>query len=566
MAPAHCLALGTLALVSVAQASVIPLSDGYHRYSLRNNNLKWTNCSLDNYPGRECTRFEVPLDWHNETAGKASLAVIRYPRIKEPKLGTLFINPGGPGGSGIVAIQSFYGDLIMQSSGGQYDIVSWDPRGVGNSAPSTTCFETAEEEVAFWNGTFIQSGLEARDNFTSQADLDEFYGQVGEVDDLLTRFGKQCVAHNPNSFQYVGTAAVVRDMVAMHDLFEGPKRAINFWGISYGTVVGVYLVNMFPDRVGRIVIDGVVDPVNWANRPAHEHMEVSLESSDEAFDGFAAACAQAGPSKCAIAAQNSTTASISQWTRDLINAAYDYKRMAGPSAQLSSVVVRDRILKALYYPQNWSDLAQDLKETSDLLRDPTSVNVTAVKRWLPGSFKPINNNRKRRNDPNAIEQPALYDRQGITCADAQDAGNTTTKDVFDFVVKTTRQVSHMFGPIGATLPETYCHRWPVRAVERYTGPWNKTLSNPILVIGNKADPITPYVSAKRVADAFGSSAVLIEQDGYGHGSVAMHSNCTTSALLGYFLHNRLPHEDKFCKTDQELFPGTGIAKRILKDV
>ncbi|KAH7329759.1 Alpha/Beta hydrolase protein [Rhizoctonia solani] len=563
MAPARCLALTTLTLLAVAQASAIPPSDGHHRYALRNNNLKWTNCSLDKYPGRECTRFEVPLDWHDDTAGKASLAVIRYPAIKEPKLGTLFMNPGGPGSSGVEGVQSSLGDSLMRSSGGQYDVVSWDPRGVGQSTPLTTCFATSEEEAAFWKGSFLRDGLEARDNFTSQTDLDEFYEQVDEVDDLLTRFGKQCVAHNPNAFKYVGTAAVVRDMVAMHDALEGPQKPINFWGISYGTVVGVYFVN---NRVGRVVIDGVVNPIYWANRPAYEHMEVAFESSDEAFDGFAAACAKAGPSRCAIATQNSTQASVSQWTRDLINAAYDYRRVTGPSAQLSSASVRGVIFQALYGPEAWSNLAEYLKGASDFLRDPTSVNSAAIKRWMPRSVNPMNNNHKPRNEPNTTESTTMYAYEAVACADAQDAGNTTTKDVFDFVVKVTGQVSHMFGPNGVTLAGTYCHRWPVRAVERYTGPWNKKLSNPILVIGNEADPITPYVSAKHVADALGSSAVLIEQDDYGHGSLAMHSNCTTSALLGYFLRNRLPHEDEFCGTNQELFPKTGITKSTLRGV
>ncbi|CAE6508678.1 unnamed protein product, partial [Rhizoctonia solani] len=102
-----------------------------------------------------------------------------------------------------------------------------------------------------------------------------------------------------------------------------------------------------------------------------------------------------------------------------------------------------------------------------------------------------------------------------------------------------------------------------RAVERYTGPWNKKLSNPILVIGNEADPITPYISAKRVADALGDSAVLIEQDDYGHAAVAMISKCTISALQNYFVNNTLPSEDKFCGTDQELFPGPPITKSSL---
>ncbi|KDN44350.1 hypothetical protein RSAG8_05614, partial [Rhizoctonia solani AG-8 WAC10335] len=390
-----------------------------------------------------------------------------------------------------------------------------------------TCFGTVEEANAFWNGTFLRrDGLEARGNFTSQTDLDEFYEQVDEVDDLLTRFGKQCIAYNPNAFQYVGTAAVVRDMVAMHDALEGSDKPINFWGISYGTIVGIYFVNMFPDRVGRVVIDGVVDPKYWANRPAHEHMEVSFESSDKAFDGFAAACAKAGPSRCAIAEQNSTQASISQWTRDLIDAAYDYRRVTDPSTRLTSAAIRYTIFQGL-------------------IRDPTSVNTTEIK--IP-------------------DQATAYAYEAINCADAQDAGNTTTKDVFDLVVKVTHHVSHMFGPTSTKLAGNYCHRWPVRAVERYTGPWNKKLSNPILVINNEVDPATPYINAKHVADALGSSAILIEQDDYGHGSMAMHSNCTFSALERYFLHNKLPQKDQFCGTNQELFPETGITKSALREL
>ncbi|KAG8774828.1 hypothetical protein FRC12_001795 [Ceratobasidium sp. 428] len=134
--------------------------------------------------------------------------------------------------------------------------------------------------------------------------------------------------------------------------------------------------------------------------------------------------------------------------------------------------------------------------------------------------------------------------------------------VFDEIVRVTREVSPMFGPIW-NIAGFVCHKWPVRAVERYTGPWNKKLSNPILVIGNEADPVTPYINAKHVADALGESAVLIEQDDYGHVSLAMKSTCTTAALNNYFLNNQLPSADQFCGTNQILFPGPGITKSTL---
>ncbi|CCO32649.1 hypothetical protein BN14_06712 [Rhizoctonia solani AG-1 IB] len=118
----------------------------------------------------------------------------------------------------------------------------------------------------------------------------------------------------------------------------------------------------------------------------------------------------------------------------------------------------------------------------------------------------------------------------------------------------------LVGPIGIDrFSRPFCHRWPVRAVERYTGPWNKTLSNPILVIGNEADPVTPYINAKSVADALGSSAVVIEQGGYGHPSLNMPSNCTISAIHKYLIHNELPKKDKFCETSTKLFVNPLVA-------
>ncbi|CAE6466765.1 unnamed protein product [Rhizoctonia solani] len=551
------------------QAGASPLLSEYHRYSARNNNLQWSDCSVG-LPGRECTRFEVPLDWHNDTAGKASLAVIRYPATKQPKLvirypatkqpklGTLFMNPGGPGGSGLQTVQGPDGDVIMEHAGGNYDLVSWDPRGVGQTVPRTACFETKAEEDAFWNGSILKAfRLEVRGNFTSQTDLDAFYSKLNESDTLAQRIGEQCVTHSPNTFQYIGTAATVRDMVAMHDVLEGSEK-INFWGMSYGTVVGAYFVNMFPDRVGRVILDGVVDPVYWANRPAHEWLGNVFESTEAAFDGFAKECANAGPSHCAIAEQNSTASSVRQWTLDLIDSAYDYGQEIGPSAQLNSSLIRGLLFSQLYRPQNWTTLSQILYEFKVALDNPASLNTTQAKRWLqlPDSIDPIDNKLRPRQEPTSDETNLAYayDYEGIACGDAQDPGDATTKDVFDIVVNVTHRISPTFGPAGVErLSRPLCHRWPVRAVERYTGPWNKTLSNSILVIGNEADPVTPYLNAKSVADAFGGSAVLIEQAGYGHVSRRMPSNCTISAVQKYLIHNELPKQDNFCEISTKLF-------------
>ncbi|CAE6465220.1 unnamed protein product [Rhizoctonia solani] len=558
------LLLGAAALASTVNAGPWALPEGYHRFAPRAEGFSWGDCGGSAPSSRDCSWFEVPLDWADHGAGKAKLAVARYKATKQPKLGTLFINPGGPGGSGVDTILSSNAETISEIAGGQYDIVSWDPRGIGFTVPRADCFKTGTEENAFWEGTIPRAGLEARGNFTDQRDLDAFYEQVDEVDLLLDELGKRCIAYSPNTFQYIGTAAGVRDMVAMHDALEGSSKPIDYWGLSYGTVIGIYFVNMFPDRVGRVVLDGVVDPEYWANRPAHEMWRIKPESTDEAFTGFASACAAAGPSGCALAAKGATPDSIRQLVRNMIDAAYDYKREVGPGAEIDSADIRMALYQGMYTPTKWPQLAEQGAAFVNFFHN-ISLLPSSTKRSIPAPMFDIKRRQTANNGTTTNDPAPDYAFQGVTCADAVDAGNVTTKDVFDFLVKVTREVSQMFGPMWGD-GGLYCHRWPVRAVERYTGPWNKKLANPILVIGNEADPVTPYISAKKVADALGDSAILIEQDDYGHLSLAMHSSCTASALQDYFLHNKLPSQDKLCGTDQQLFPGPGVTKSTLSKV
>ncbi|KAG8698244.1 hypothetical protein FRC09_007334 [Ceratobasidium sp. 395] len=507
----------------------------FHRFAPRQQGIKWGPCDNDNST-RLCGQFEVPLDYGNVAVGKASLKVILYPAFNTPKLGTLFVNPGGPGGSGVDYILGSAGTTIMTTAGGSYDIVSWDPRGVGGSYPRAGCFSTGTEANQFWGNSLFRVGVEARGNFTDPADLQAFYAQEPDVDRQLIAFGQKCLQYSPDTLQYIGTAAAVRDMVALHDYLEGPDKPVNFWGLSYGTAIGIYFVNMFPNRVGRVVLDGVVDPIYWANQPPHEAScviwAINVESADEALTGFVQTCAIAGPGNCAIAVSGSTPDSLREWVQQLIDLAYDYKKAAGANAQFGSFDIRVELFQGMYGPATWRQLAEDLRTRWDHL--VTIMNNTPTRRYDP-VFKltrriiPARNVdvQVRQTTPGNPDPPPDYAFQAITCADAVDPGDVTTKMVFDELVRVAREVSPMFGPRGG-IAGFYCHHWPVRAVERYTGPWNSKLSNPVLVIGNEADPITPFRSAKSVADALGDSAVLVEQDDYGHSSLAMHSDCANN--------------------------------------
>lgn len=118
--------------------------------------------------------------------------------------------------------------------------------------------------------------------------------------------------------------------------------------------------------------------------------------------------------------------------------------------------------------------------------------------------------------------------------------------------------------VGVQFPQPchFCHRWPSRAVERFTGPWNSTLKNPIIIIGNKADPATPFLDASLVAGWLGDSATLVEQDGYGHLSVAQKSTCTQNIISNFFINGAHPAgDDTICAIDPDgpqLFPSKGV--------
>ncbi|QRV91985.1 Abhydrolase domain-containing protein [Ceratobasidium sp. AG-Ba] len=491
----------------------------------------------------QCGRFEVPLDYQNATAGKASLAVVKYPATKQPKIGTLFWNGGGPGGSGVVDLASALAQILSDTTGGQYDIFSWDPRGVGLTQPNAACFATATEEALFWGDTVPYAGIEARGNSTDRADIDAFYAQVPQVDEKLVRLGQKYQEYSPNTFRYIGTAAVARDKVVMHDYLEGPDKPINFWGISYGSVLGIYLANsvsVFPDRVGRVVIDGVLGPEYWAQQPSYELWGVSIQSADDAFAGFVTACASAGPGNCALALNGSTPDSLRQdvWNAIDVLIAYDYRKSHGLSLVLSSAIVHFDLLKKMYFPTN--------NNTSSVGSISKAKRATEWDTALLPRTPVFRRQKSSNSDP-----ASSYAFQGITCADSVDAGNVTTKVVFDNILRVTRDVSHMLGP-SQWFSFHYCHRWPVRAAERYTGPFNKSVPYPILVVGNKADPITPFASAKKVAEAWGNSTFLVEQDNYGHTSIAMASDCTTEILRNYFLNGTLPSLGQFCGINQAL--------------
>ncbi|QRV92091.1 alpha/beta hydrolase family protein [Ceratobasidium sp. AG-Ba] len=538
---------------SVALAAIIPHAHSASASSesiANSKTLTWKTCSISS--SLKCAKLVVPFDYQNPSAPDRTfeLHVAKLPARQNPKRGSIFMNFGGPGIGGVDGL-SKNKRTLQAITEGYYDIISWDPRGVPSSVPQADCFASEQEESAFWEDSVLHPGLEAPGKFESQADIEEFLRLAQPADQTLSQLGEMCKQRVDTTLPYVGTAATVRDMIAIHNALGGSDSTgkINYWGFSYGTLIGLYLVNMFPDRAGRVVLEGVVDPEYWANKPAHESWSVTATHLDAMLGKFASECVESD--SCSYAKGMKNEDELLNSIQSMITLAYNHKKQRGSKSKTSSAEIRKDILDHLPCPSEWDKLSQKLYNHRSTLKSAEAegrswINPTGV----------IDRVRQAFNSFSSYQSVPSYAFQAITCGDASDSGNVETEDMFKELVRVAENVAPIFGPAWGE-GGLYCHKWPYRAVERYAGPWNKRSpdSEPILVIGNSVDSVTPYESAQKVAHAFEGKAILIRRMANGHlaswNQDLEKDTCTSLILRKYFMNGTSPTSDVTCEANQD---------------
>jgi pimeloyl-ACP methyl ester carboxylesterase len=249
--------------------------------------IPWAACDP---PGEDlqCARIRVPLDWDEPNGRTISLALIRHIASKpDQRIGTLFINPGGPGDTGVGLLQ---GDPagIDAIGGGRFDVVSWDPRGT-NASTRVLCFSSQRDEARFWAGASIPTTRAASERFRSMtADLAR---RCGEVSGWL--------------LPHISTADTARDLDHLRVLLG--EEELTYVGLSYGSYLGQTYANMFPDRVRAMLLNGIVDAVEYS-RSAEARLAMFVSAADEVFGQFLSLCDSAGPQRCALAGGGQTAA------------------------------------------------------------------------------------------------------------------------------------------------------------------------------------------------------------------------------------------------------------------
>jgi len=213
------------------------------------NQLNWRPCATTELPTRECAELVVPLSYREPRGATISVAVARMPATDPAgRLGSLFLNPGGPGNSGLQFLPGMYAALLPAVPA-RFDIVAFDPRGIGQSAP-VRCFASPAEQAAFMPRVAEISGAVPR----VAVGADEEAALPRAIEDL----GRRCGERNAGLLPHLSTFNVAQDLDRLRQAVGDPR--LNYLGVSYGTYLGATYANLFPDRIRAIVLDGVINP------------------------------------------------------------------------------------------------------------------------------------------------------------------------------------------------------------------------------------------------------------------------------------------------------------------
>ncbi|KAK0730168.1 TAP-like protein-domain-containing protein [Lasiosphaeris hirsuta] len=499
----------------------------------------------------DCARLDVPMDWRDPSdALRVVLAIIRLRAASHPPAnstashggaayrGPIIFNPGGPGGSGIWALRD-HGVDLQTIVGDDYDIVSFDPRGVGASTPRIECWAGNARDRAVWE-------------LQDVGNVDAHPGVLYDAFARAGAFSRMCEATlgEEGILRHSSTSSHARDML---EIWQGMgEEKIRYWGFSYGTVLGGTFAAMYPDKVERMVNDGNVDYKEWY----YGSYINFLHDTDKVMDAFYEFCHQAGPLRCAFYAPTpqlirirlDTLLSTIRMTPVLIPPS-----PASPSGpDMPELVTYSKVKRmlstALYQPvYRFRRVAAVLAALEHGDGAPYHAYTAPERPSLP-TFCPADDTLVppfNPGDPGPDEDtPDAF--PAIMCSDAEVFNESVSE--FEAYALRLQEISSAAGAV-QTAFRLSCVGRSVRPKWRFDGPFEaKNTSFPLLFVNNLADNVTPLVSARNNSAGFEGS-VLLMQNSYGHTSLTAASRCTAEWVRRYFREGRMPPAGTVCEAD-----------------
>jgi pimeloyl-ACP methyl ester carboxylesterase len=515
--------------------------------------LSWHTCSdpAAQAGGFQCATLQVPLDYANASGPQISLALIRH-RATNPdqRIGSLVWNPGGPGGSGVLGLPELY-SYFPAALRARFDIVSFDPRGIGGS-DQLQCFSSPDQEDA------LLGQLPPAQFPVGQA-------QTQTEISVWSQFDQACASNGGPIQDHMDTADVARDLDQIRAALGEAK--LDYYGISYGTYLGDVYANMFPTRVGHLVLDGNVAPVQW-NDPvggAQNGTFIRIQSplgTETALTTFLDDCGSVTAQACpfsagtpsattakyrALLARLSVTPEVSDgqsydaaYTTATVNGALDSVQ---PSSALSS--------------PGWAGLAQLLQSLWSASDSPASASPQASSASSDAmalglhrsELGAVSGTGQAPAQSSAFGPEITEGIYGVLCSDSPNPTNPQSYTAQSAQADAT-QSPDGFGQTWGWFAEP-CAQWQGRDSDRYTGPWNRS-PVPLLLVGTLGDPDTAYNSTLNAAAALKNARVITETGG-GHTALLNPSDCVNAATSAYLISGTLPAAGTVCNQNQAPF-------------
>ena len=470
--------------------------------------LVWSDCD----DGFECATAQVPLDYDDPVGVSISLALIRLPATEpNQRIGSLFVNPGGPGNSGVQYVRESARSVYPSQVQARFDIVGMDPRGVASSTP-VRCFDSDEEQQAFFADYDVLP--------VGQAALD---AAVAKTADLARR----CDELSGWLLDHLSTANVARDL----DLL---RRAVGddgltYAGYSYGTYLGATYAAMFPRHVRAMALDANSDPTAYGSGPRQTVPFVRVGAhlgSSETLDQFFALCAAAGP-RCDFAAGGDPATKFATLAQRLLAAPL----VLPDGRRIGYAELVDFTIQNLYRATDYAFSASILEQLYQLSSPTPSTQLLASLGSEVPSGSPA-------AGPSSNVREALF---------ASVCGETANPDDGATFARAAARADRQAPYVGSfwaylTLP---CASWAALDDDRWTGPWRVRLRNPALVLTTRFDPATPARNARTMASLLiGSRIVTVE--GWGHTARDTASMCADAIVERYLVTTALPRRDITC--------------------
>jgi pimeloyl-ACP methyl ester carboxylesterase len=458
------------------------------------------------------------LDYEQPTGEQISLALIKSPATDAAhRIGSLFVNPGGPGESGVDTVLHPDNPSFPPELQAQFDIVGFDPRGIGRSTP-LRCFDTEDEASAALAPFPYPNSPQKQGTWIA-----------GEH-----KLDAACASRGGAILNHMSTANTARDLDLLRQAVG--DSGLTYYGISYGSFLGATYANLFPGKVRSIAIDGVIDPVAWTSGHGAEGLVVPFSTRLHAAAGAKATLNEffrlcdSGGQNCKFAPHSASSYA------SLLRTLKDHPLLVvGPGATTfrydESFLVADT-LSAMHYSPTWPGFASLLAD----LEKPASPAELASR------LSVLHSQIHAEDTDNVTEG-----RPGVSCSDSV---NPTTYPAWSRDATSSALSEGLFGPYW-TWDSSICADWPGHDSDRYLGPFNHRTSNPVLMVGNQFDPATPYPGAAAAAALMPNSSLLTVH-GWGHTSVHL-STCADEAIVRYLLTSQTPPRGTVCQQDNVPF-------------